>query len=67
MQKILKEETLSTQNFVFVCLHHQVFFVYPSSLYLECSSPVHIFLSHPMFYVVYGQTCEIFFQIFVVQ
>jgi len=45
----------------------QVFFVYPSSLYLENSSPQLVFLLHLVVYVVYGQSNAIFFPLFVVQ
>ena len=39
----------------------QVFFVYPSSLYLENSSPVHVFLLHLVVFIVYGQSVAISF------
>ena len=53
-------------QFPFSC-SFPVFFVYPSSLYLECSSPVHVFLLHLVVYIVYGKSNAIFFPLFVVQ
>ena len=67
MQGILKKVSVSTQMCVLVCLHNKVLFVYPFSLYLEVSSPVCVFLLHPVVYQVNDQSNTIFFQLFVFQ
>jgi len=45
----------------------QVFYIYPSSLYLEGSSPMRVFQLHLVVLVVYCQSSAIFFPLFVVE
>ena len=45
----------------------QVFFVYLSSLHLQCSSPVRVIFLHLVVYLMYGQSNTIFFPLFLVQ
>jgi len=45
----------------------QVFYIYPSSLYLEGYSPVRVFQLHLVVLVVYCQSNAIFCSLFVVQ
>jgi hypothetical protein len=67
MKYILKEETVSTQICELICLSNQVFFAYTSSLFLEGSSALLVFILDLLVYSMYDQSNIIFFPLFVVQ
>lgn len=48
-------------------LFSRLFLVYPSSAYPEGSSPLRVFLMHPVVYVVHGQSNAIFLPLIIVQ